>query len=332
MKTHFKLFLWAAMLLAVTACAPAASQTPTATLPPLPAGSSIRGVFEGITACSSLTRPLPQIPEDTDCELMIWKIVLYQDSATGTPTTYTLESAYGVSQQNTTSPAGGGTSIEMQGRWAIVNGTKTDPDAEVYQLHSEDSRVAASFVKMSEDILHVLNSDRTLMLGNAAWSYTLNRTDNRIPAPMNEPISSGPEATRPPIPEMPSGSSVLGVFEGRFPCHEVVFDVLNVAPFPGCLKLKSRLTLYQDQATGVPSTYMYMGTSTIREGTWTILEGTEADPDVIIYQLHVDGSQEPASFLKADENHLFLLDRDLNLLVGNALFSYTLSRIDENTK
>ena len=332
MKSHFNLFLRVATLLILTACAPSIIQTPTTAPPATPAGSSLRAVFEGTTACSSQTRPLSQIPEDTDCELMIWKIMLYQDAATGEPTTYALESTYGPSQPNSLGPAGGGTLISMEGNWSIVKGTKTVPDAEVYQLYSEDSQVAVSFVKMSDDILHVLNRDQTLMLGNAAWSYTLNRTDNRPPLEMDGPIGSGPEATRPPIPTMPAGSSVLGVYEGRSPCHEIVFEILNVAPYPNCLKVKSRLTLYQDQETGAPSSYMLMGTSTIREGTWTILEGTKADPDAIVYQIYLDDSQEPVSFLKADDNHLFLLDRDLNLVVGNALFSYTLSRIEESAQ
>jgi hypothetical protein len=75
---------------------------------------------------------------------------------------------------------------------------------------------------------------------------------------------------------------------------------------------------------------MYMGTSTIREGAWTILEGK--DGEAVVYELQLDGSQSPVSFLKVDENHLYLLDRDLKLLVGNALFSYTLSRIDETNQ
>jgi len=263
---------------------------------------------------------------------MIWKIFLYQDATTESPTTYTLESTYGPSQANSLGPAGGGTPIEMKGKWSIVKGTKSDPDADVYQLHSEDSRVAVSFVKMSNDILHILNRDKTLMLGNAAWSYTLNRTDNRPPVPMDGPVGSGPEATRPPIPTMPPGSSVLGVYEGRSPCHEIVFEILKVAPFPNCLKTKLRLTLYQDQETGAPRAYMAMGTSTIREGTWTMLQGIRGNPDVVVYQLQLEESKEPVSFLKADENHLFLLDRDLNLLVGNALFSYTLSRFENDAK
>ena len=332
MKPRFNRFLVAVVLLALSACAPGIVQTPTTVPPPSPARSALQAVFEGITACSAQTRPLPQIPEDTDCELMIWKIVLYQDSSKGTPTTYTLESAYGPSQPNSTGPAGGGTLIKLEGNWGIVNGTEADPKAEVVQLYSEGSEVAVAFVKMSDDLLHVLDRDGALMVGNAAWSYTLNRTDNRPPFAMDEPVSSGPEATRPAIPETPPGASVLSVFEGRVPCHEVALELLNVAPFPGCLKLKSRLTLYVDQEAGAPSTYMYMGTSTIRQGVWTILEGTKGDPNAVVYQLHLENSEGPISFLKADENHLFLLDRDLNLLVGNALFSYTLSRIAENSR
>jgi hypothetical protein len=327
MKYHS--FLRLAILLAVTACAPGIVQIPTTTPPPVPAGSSLQSVFEGTTACSALTRPLPQIPEDTDCELMIWKITFYQDAAERTPTTYMLESTYGPSQPNSLGPAGGGTPISMEGTWSIVRGTKLDPDAQVYQLHADDAQVAVSFVKMNDNLLHVLNHDGTLMLGNAAWSYTLNRTDNRPPLPMDGPMNPGPEATRPPIPEMPPDSSVLGVYEGRSPCHEIVFEVLGVSPYPNCLKIKLRLTLYQDQETGAPSTYMLMGTSTIREGTWTILQGTKDNGAAVVYQIHLNDSREPVSLLKADENHLFLLDRDLNLIVGNALFSYTLSRIEE---
>ena len=323
---NFPLSTWA--LLTVTACATVISQTTTPSL--VTTGPSVHGVFEGITPCSSLTRPLPQIPADTNCEQMIWKIILYQDSATGAPTTYALESAYGVPQQGTVGLVGGGTPIVMEGSWIIVKGTKIDPDAVVYQVNSDNPQTAVSFLKMAEDILHVLSRDQTLMVGNASWSYTLNRTDNRNHINVNDQPSPELEAiTRPPIPPMPAGSSVLSVFEGRLPCHDIMFELSKIAPYPGCAKMKSRLTLYQDQTTGAPSTYLYMGTHTIREGTWTIVQGTESDPDAVVYQLHLDSSQQPVLFLKPDENHLFLLDRAGNLLVGNALFSHTLSRIDK---
>jgi hypothetical protein len=259
---------------------------------------------------------------------MIWKIILYQDPVTSAPTTYTLDSAYGVPQQGTNGLAGGGTSISMEGSWAVLTGTKLDRDAVVYQLNPDISQTAVSFLKLNEDILHVLSSEKTLLVGNAGWSYTLNRTDNRIPGPVSAQQDPAEGATRPPLPPMPAGSSVLGVFEGRTPCHELVFEFANMALYPGCLKIKWKLTLYQDQTTGAPITYLFQGTRTLREGTWAIRRGTDSDPEAVVYQLQLDNAGPPVSFLKADENHLFLLDRELNFLVGNALFSYTLSRTD----
>jgi hypothetical protein len=329
MKSLF-LLIAACALVTTTACATARPQMTSPA--PLPADSSIHGVYEGLTPCSYLTRPLPQIPADTNCEQMIWKFILYQDPPTGAPTTYTLDSAYGVPQQGTNGLEGGGTAIAMEGTWSVVKGTQADPGAVVYQLNSDQLQPAVSFLKLNEDLLHLLTSEKTLMVGNAAWSYTLNRTDSQSSTPAEEP-GAGPESsTRPPIPSMPPGSSVLGVFEGRTPCHEIVFEFTKVAPYPGCLKMKWRLTLYQDQATGAPSTYLYQGTTTLREGAWRIVQGTDGDPDATVYQLSLDSSQQPVSFLKADENHLFLLDRALDFLVGNALFSYTLSKVDNGAQ
>jgi hypothetical protein len=215
----------------------------------------------------------------------------------------------------------------MDGKWAITTGTKTDPKAIVYQINPDDPQSTVSFLKVSDDLIHVLSSEKTLLVGNGAWSYTLNRMDNQSPTQIHE--GSPPEPpTRPPQPAMPGGSSVFGVFDGRTPCHEVVFEFTNTTPFPDCLKIKWRLTLYQDNATGAPSTYLYMGTSQFREGSWAIIRGMEGDPDAVVYQLQPNDTQGPVSFLKVDENHLFLMDRAMNLLVGNELFSYTLSRVD----
>jgi hypothetical protein len=329
MRLCFHVFLSAFTLLAVTACTNVNSQI--ATPSPVLRGPDIHGVFEGITPCSPLTRPLPQIPADTDCEQMIWRLVLYQDPQTGTPTTYSLKSAYGLPKQGTNDLVGGGTPISMEGKWTITTGTKTDPDATVYQINSDDPQATVSFLKVSDDLIHVLNSEKTLLVGNGVWSYTLNRMDNQSPTQISEESHPDPP-TRPPQPPMPAGSSVFGVFDGRTPCHEVVLEFTNTAPFPGCLKIKWRLTLYQDNATGAPSTYLYMGTSQFREGSWSIVHGMNGDPDAVVYQLQLGDGQQPVSFLKVDENHLFLMDRAMNLLVGNELFSYTLSRIDQGTQ
>ena len=314
------LFLIGSLLCILTGCAKT------------PAGSSVFGVFEGITPCSRQTRPLPQIPEDTNCEQMIWKFTLYQDSATGAPTTYQLDATYGVPKQNTNGLDDGGTPIAMQGNWGIVKGTDTDANAVIYQLNPEDPQMAVSFLKVDEDILHVLHPDMRLMVGNGGWSYTINRTDNR-PAPQIIVAAEPPSSSSPlVIPRQPEGSTVLGVFEGRTPCDKVVFEFTGIPPYERCLKVKWQLTLYQDQDTGAPSTYLFRGTSTIRTGKWTILRGTKTDPNAVVYQLRADDSQQITSFLSVGDDHLFLLDGESNLLVGNALFSYTLSRTDKDVE
>ena len=328
MKQCFNLILLAVMLFSVTACGIVNSQMPTPS--PMPRGPEIYGVFQGNTPCSAQARPLPQIPVDTDCDQMIWNLLLYQDPATGAPTTYRLNSAYGLSKQGTNDLIDGGTPIAMKGKWTITTGIKNDPQATVYQLNDSDSQAMASFLKVSDDLIHVLSSEKTLLVGNGAWSYTLDRMDNQSPAQIS--VESPPEPPiRPPQPPMPAGSSVFGVFDGRTPCHEVVLEFTNTTPFPGCLKIKWRLTLYQDSATGKPSTYLFMGTSQFREGSWNIVNGMNGDPDALVYQLQPDNGQGPVSFLKVDDNHLFIMDRAMQLLVGNELFSYTLSRVEPGT-
>ncbi|MCI0611033.1 MAG: copper resistance protein NlpE [Anaerolineae bacterium] len=259
---------------------------------------------------------------------MKWNLVFYQDPQTGDPTTYQLNSTYGLAKPNTNGLVGGGTSISMEGNWTITTGKKNDPEATVYQLNANDSQTTVSFLKVSDDLIHVLNSEKTLIVGNGAWSYTLNRMDNQNPTEISAESRPDPP-TRPPEPAMPEGSSVFAVFDGRTPCHAVVLEFTNTAPFPSCLKIKWRLTLYQDSATGKPSTYLFMGTSQYREGSWRIINGMNSDLDAVIYQLYPEDAQEPVSFLKVDENHLYLMDRERNLLIGNELFSYTLSRVEQ---
>src|SRR5678816_4240813 len=104
-----------------------------ATPTPVPRGPDIRGVFAGNTPCVAQVRPLLQIPQDADCDQIIWSLVLRQDPQTGAPTTYSLKSAYGLSKQGTNNLVGGGTPISMEGKWRITTETESDREATVYQ-------------------------------------------------------------------------------------------------------------------------------------------------------------------------------------------------------
>jgi hypothetical protein len=141
--------------------------------------SSAPGVFVASTPCSKGTRPLPGIPASAGCELIKWKLTLYQDESAKTPATYKLQCLFGLPQQGTTGFIGGGTKVEMEGKWTISKGIASDPHAIVYRLTDNKTNKTISFLKLNDDLLHLLASDQQLMIGTAAWSYTLNRIGNK---------------------------------------------------------------------------------------------------------------------------------------------------------
>ena len=62
---------------------------------------------------------------------------------------------------------------------------------------------------------------------------------------------------------------------------------------------------------------------------WTIVRGTKTNPEAVVYQLEPDKPGGSLSCVKADDNILFFLDKERNLMVGNGDFSYTLNRSDK---
>ena len=141
--------------------------------------SSVFGSFVASTPCTEGTKPLPGIPVNADCKLMKWNLTLYQDDSNNAPTTYKLHCVYGLPKQGTTGLIGGGKQLELEGNWTIVKGMWSNPDAEVYQLIDNKTNKTISFLKLNDNLLHLLDSDQHLMIGSAAWSYTLNRIGNK---------------------------------------------------------------------------------------------------------------------------------------------------------
>lgn len=136
---------------------------------------SIFGSFVGSSPCGNVIHPLLKMSANVACDFTKWKLTLYQDSTTKAPTTFQLSCQYGVSQPNTSGFIGGGTSVEATGKWAIIKGSKTNPAAVVYQLNPDKPEISLSFVKMDENVIHLLYSDKSLMIGNSGYSYTFNK-------------------------------------------------------------------------------------------------------------------------------------------------------------
>ena len=128
---------------------------------------------------------------------------------------------------------------------------------------------------------------------------------------------------------VPTGSAVLGAFEGRTPCKEIL-QVLNMQPVPSCWKMKWSLTLYLDPVTKQPSHFALRGTYAnheTKEGKWSITHGMPGNPDAVLYELEMNAPESVLYLLKGDEHVLFMLDKNKNFLKGNADWSYTLNRV-----
>lgn len=129
----------------------------------------------------------------------------------------------------------------------------------------------------------------------------------------------------------PKGSLLLGMFDGRTPCQELAVQV-NEPKSPDCTKIKWRLFLFKDSVTGRPTTYELYGLmrrrNEPRTGKWNIIKGTPTNKEATVYQLDIPGNA-PMLFLKADDNILFFLDPQKNIMVGNRDFSYTLNRAEK---
>ena len=278
-----------------------------ATLPPAPEH------FVATTPCDAPARRFVGIAADTPCERITWQLAL-----SGTPSRYTITAAYGMQVSSGPGLVNGGTAARLHGTWSRFTGTRTDPNAVVYRLTDEPSGRSAAFAKIGDNLLHPLNEDGSFAVGNAGWSYTLSRT-----VPVRGHEVSGALAA-----DMSGAMRAVGVFEGRTPCQELARE-LGV-PTPGdCFKLKWRLTLLQDAATGAPTMCKLEGTL-YRDplvGRWTTLKDPRANR--VVYRLDFEKPATSWSFVKGDDNILFLLDATGAYRVGNDAFSYTLNRTAE---
>ncbi len=162
-------------------------------------------------------------------------------------------------------------------------------------------------LEMNDNLLHLLNSDNSLLVGTGGWSYTLCNehpmTSNQLNWVAKKPVLTDSM-----------------VFHGRTPCP-------GIDPRRECLKLKWSVVLFADTRSNQPNGYLLRGTLNQygnKKGQWKIITGTDGR---IIYELMAaNNNGDPLYLLKLDDNILVFTDANGNLLVGNEDFSYTLSR------
>ena len=131
--------------------------------------------FVGSTPCDALPRELLDIAATSNCERITWELTLFTNSDIPLPLTFTLVTTYGMQAHNSSGFIGGGERKTLEGKWIKIKASKDNRGALVYELKSSEGHESITFVSVSENLLHLLNKNKQLMVGDASWSYTLNR-------------------------------------------------------------------------------------------------------------------------------------------------------------
>jgi len=155
-----KLLLW---ILAVACIAPLRLDAATNAAP---AGSKFLACFVGRSPCREISKEIgASVPDE--CHKLKWDITLFQDEVTGIPTWYRIDAT--LYRQS-----------PRLGRWKIVNGIQNHPNAIVYELEAASGHGAIRLFKADDNVMFFVEQNGRLMVGNADFSYTLNRANEKF--------------------------------------------------------------------------------------------------------------------------------------------------------
>lgn len=271
-------------------------------------------MFFGTSPCAEFVKTRLRIPGGENCDRIKWRLTINESGK------YYLAHEWGYHVDNRTYLNKG--KVSFGGTWKIAKGRTGDPNGAVVQLDA-DKPNSIDLALINPDILHLLDTNHSLAVGDSGASYTLSRLamGYGLPAATNG-LSTDSETT------------AETNFSGRTPCIELAREIKHPVA-ADCAKLKWSIDLYRDPQTLAPTTYRLRGTlyrneargtETIREGKWKVTKGTKSDANAIVYQLDAFEYDGPIFLLKGDRDVLFFLAKDGSLLVGDTHFSYTLNR------
>lgn len=270
--------------------------------------ASTETVLVGCTPGDPLIKSVLNIFYKTNVDFIRWNLTL-KSTVTGF-NTFILNLNYGESKPNTLGFKEGGEKLYLEGTYDVSTITEGNLKRTIYQLKCNNSKInIISFVKLNENLYHLLSPGKKLLVGNGEWSYTLSR---------KTPVDSNvlPQLTIPSVLLMDTITQI--VYEGRTPCQD-----------PGCSKIKWRLTLNRDPATLLPTTYVLLRISDKQsevQGNWSITKGSPSNSEAVIYRLDPENPEKTIALFAADRNVIFFLDKTSQLIIGNGDFSYTLNK------
>lgn len=203
---------------------------------------------------------------------------------------------YGIGKPNSNSFINGGSQVSFEGRFSERNDT--------LYLHSRDRKIA--MYRINDNLLHLLDSADSLLVGNDGWSYTLSA---------EEPVNDRRLNLR-PQPLMYHDSAT---FTGRTPCPPSLIPLAT-----GCYKLKWDLTLFSHRDTDEPVSYRLRGTVTNHEWITGECRSMRQKDGLLVY--HISFGDKKFYFIPLDQKLIIFTDSLGKPFTGNADFSFTLNR------
>lgn len=265
--------------------------------------------FITTTPCSPQLLNLHAIPPGADCSTIKWNLTLDQESG---KQTFLMKSEWGYYIDNRTLEKRGST--VAKGTWSIEK-SRGFPRLTI----KTENGVSLSFRRLDNNHLHPLDENEKLLNGDGGWSFTLNKVGGAIP---ESPAT--PTITTTPFEE----PFARRAFHGRTPCQEIAKEA-KIPVSSECFKLKWLIRFYQDSITQRPTHYEMSRTqhrASVIKGKWKIYTTTINNRNEVIYELDPDSPDVSIRFMKGDDNVLFFLDKNFNLLPGGVEFGYTLNR------
>jgi len=146
--------------------------------------------------------------------------------SSGTPT-FSLDILFGEVQQNTSGFKAGGQKLYFTGEYSLSE--SSGRKGEIYHLKSSKLPSPILLRKINDNLLHVLTTQQALMVGDAGWSYTLNRLNS---------ITDTSPAIHSKLPDLPigNGSDSVSDFVGRTLCSPALL-ALNGISATGCQRI-----------------------------------------------------------------------------------------------
>jgi hypothetical protein len=246
--------------------------------------------FTASTPAGAEVRRFLGIPLRDSVDFIRWDLEL-------TNYAFNLKCNYGVGLNNTNGFIDGGFNVSFIGSFSLR-------ENRVILKHNKQTLM---FYRINPQLLHLLDDDNNLLVGNAGWSYVLNLVSAK------EPIES--------VTSLPSFLiKDSAIFEGRTPCGIPGLNQIS----QHCYKIKWRINFYSSNLNGNEGEYIVQGTIWrsfgSKNGVWKYDTSKQG---LILF----DNKRKPVLYLiHASDKVLYFSTEKFYPLVGDKDFSYVLNR------